>query len=71
MALAEMEKGKITGLQYHMDATNTRAKGKLYIKYDDLNIKLLKKDDEKNKYKTKFFPTLAAGVLLKDSNPAE
>ena len=52
-----------------MDATNTHARGKLFIKYDDLKIKLLKKDDDKNKYKTKFFPTLAAGVLLKGSNP--
>ena len=69
MALAEMEKGKITGLQYHMDATNTQAHGTLFLKYDDLEIKLLKKDDDKNKYKTKFFPTLAAGVLLKGSNP--
>jgi len=69
MALAEMEKGKITGLQYHMDATNTHARGKLFIKYDGLKIKLLKKDDDKNKYKTKFLPTLAAGVILKDSNP--
>ncbi len=69
MALAEMEKGKITGLQYHMDATNTHARGKLFLKYEDLKIKLLKKDDDKNKYKTKFFPTLAAGVLLKGSNP--
>ncbi len=68
MALAEMERGKITGLQYHMDATNTRAHGKLFLTYDDLKIKLLKKDDDKNKYKTKFFPTLAAGVLLKGSN---
>jgi len=69
MALAEMKKGKIKELQYHMDADNTHARGKLYLKYDDLKIKLLKKDDDKNKYKTKFFPTLAAGVILKDSNP--
>jgi hypothetical protein len=69
MALAELEKGKITELKYHMDATNTHARGTLFLKYDDLGIKLLKKDDDKNKYKTKFLPTLAAGVLLKNSNP--
>ncbi len=69
MALAELEKGKITSLQYHMEATNRHARGKLFMKYDDLKVKLLKKDEDKNKYKTKFFPTLAAGVLLKDSNP--
>jgi len=69
MALAELEKGKINSLQYQMEATNTQARGTLYIKYDDLKLKLLKKDEDKNKYKTKLIPTLAAGVLLKESNP--
>ena len=69
MALAELEKGKINSLQYKMDATNTKARGTVFIKYEDLKIKLLKKDEDKNKYKQKFLPTLAAGVLLKDSNP--
>ncbi len=69
MALAELEKGKINSLQYKMDATNTKARGTVVIKYEDLKIKLLKKDENKNKYKQKFLPTLAAGVLLKDSNP--
>jgi Domain of Unknown Function (DUF748) len=69
MALAELEKGKINSLQYNMDATNTKARGTVNIKYEDLKIKILKKDESKNKYKQKFLPTLAAGVLLKDSNP--
>jgi hypothetical protein len=69
MALAELEKGKINSLQYQMDATNTKARGTVFIKYEDLKIKILKKDENKNKYKQKFLPTLAAGVLLKDSNP--
>jgi hypothetical protein len=69
MALAELEKGKINSLQYKMNATNTKARGTVFIKYDDLKIKILKKDEDKNKYKQKFLPTLAARVLLKDSNP--
>jgi hypothetical protein len=69
MALAEMNKGKISWLQYHLDATNTRGKVKLVLKYDELSIKLLKKDKDKNKYKTKFLPTLATRILLKGSNP--
>ena len=69
MALAELDKGKINGLQYHLNATNTRGKGKLILTYENLSIKLLKKDDRKNKYKTKLLPTVAAGILLKESNP--
>ena len=69
MALAELNKGKITGLSYHLDATNLIAKGKLKLTYDNLSLKLLKKDDDKNKYKTKFLPTLATGFILKEANP--
>lgn len=69
MALAELDKGKITGLSYHLDATNLNAKGRLKLTYNNLSLKLLKKDDDKNKYKTKFLPTLASGLVLKDANP--
>jgi hypothetical protein len=57
-------------LQFHLNATNTHAKGKLTLLYNDLSIRLLKKDDDKNKYKTKVLPTLAAGLVVKDSNPS-
>ncbi len=69
MALAELKKGKITGLSYHLDANNLNAKGRLKLTYQDLSLNLLKKDDDKNKYKTKFLPTLATGFVLKDANP--
>ncbi len=71
MALAEIRTGKISKLTYHLNATNTTASGDLLFVYDDLSIKLLKKDEDKNKYKTKFLPTLAAGLVLKDSNPKD
>lgn len=69
MALAEVDKGKISKLQYHLEATNTSAKGRLLLLYDDLSLKLLKKDDDKNVYKTKLLPTLVADLALKGSNP--
>jgi len=69
MALAEMNKGKINKLIYHMEANNISVKGDLILLYNNLSVKLLKKDDKKNKYKTKVFSSLAAGLLLKKSNP--
>ncbi len=69
MALAELNKGKINSLQYHLDATNVKGNGKLMLRYENLSVRILKKDDDKNKYKTKVLPTLAAGLLVKDSNP--
>jgi hypothetical protein len=69
MALAELDRGRINQLVYHLDATNTKGKGNLDFLYEDLSVKLLKKDDDKNQYKTKGLPTLAAGLLIKHSNP--
>ncbi len=45
--------------------------GKLTFLYSNVKVILLKKDEEQNKYKTKVLPTLAAGLLIKDSNPAK
>jgi hypothetical protein len=70
MALAELDKGNIDQLIYHFDATNLEGTGTLEFRYRDLSVRLLKKDDDKNLYKTKGLPTLAAGILLKHSNPA-
>jgi hypothetical protein len=69
MALAELDKGKINRLIYHLEANNRNAKGNLEFLYEDFSLKLLKKDDEKNVYKTKALPTLAAGLVIKHSNP--
>jgi hypothetical protein len=69
MALAEIEKGEITGLQYTLDANNTQGKGRLLFTYEDLKVKLLKKDDDQNRYKTRLLPTIAAGIVVKKSNP--
>ena len=71
MALAKVDEGEIRGLNYHISATNTHATGKLTLLYDGLNVKLLKKDEQKNKYKTKALPTLAAGIVMKKSNPQD
>jgi hypothetical protein len=69
MALAELKKGKINSLAFHLDATNTQGRGKLLLHYENLSVRLLKKDEDKNKYKTKVIPTLAAGLIVKDANP--
>ena len=71
MALAKIDRGKIQGLRYHLDANKMHGVGKLTFLYSNVKVILLKKDEEQNKYKTKVLPTLAAGLLIKDSNPAK
>jgi hypothetical protein len=69
MGLARMEKGRIDNLYFNFSATDSSSAGKLLIRYQDIRISLLKKDKEENKYDKKGLASLAAGILLKRSNP--
>ncbi len=71
LALARVDKGKIQSLSYHLDANKMHGVGKLTFLYSDVKLILLKKDDANNKYKTKVLTTMAAGLLVKASNPAK
>jgi hypothetical protein len=71
MALAKIERGQIQGLSYHLDADKMHGIGKLTLLYSDLKVTLLKKDAAQNKYKPRLFSTFAAGLLVKNSNPAK
>jgi hypothetical protein len=70
MGLARIDKGRIDGLTYDLNADHFHAKGKLSFLYKDIKVALLKRDDSDSGFRTRFLPTLAAGLLLKDSNPA-
>jgi hypothetical protein len=71
MALAKVDKGKIQSLSYQLAANKMHGVGNLTFLYSDAKLILLKKDDADNKYKTKILTTLAAGLIIKDSNPAK
>ena len=70
MGLARIDRGKINGLTYDLNADHKAAKGKLVFLYQDIKVALLKKDNSDDGFKTRFLPTLAAGLLVKDSNPS-
>jgi len=69
MALAEIENGQITGLQYSLSANNTFGQGNLLLTYQNLKLKLLKKSKNHINYQTRLLPTIAANVVIKKSNP--
>jgi hypothetical protein len=69
MALARIDKGKIDNWHLQLNANDHEADGTLLFLYHDLKVTLLKKDDDNNKYRKKIFPTIAAGFLVKGSNP--
>jgi hypothetical protein len=70
MALAEIKKGQIKYLEFHLNATNLKSSGTLKFCYDDLNLNLLKKDEDENKYKNKILPSLLASMVIRKSNPS-
>ncbi|MDP9042667.1 MAG: hypothetical protein M3N30_11860 [Bacteroidota bacterium] len=69
MGLVELDRGKIEGLQYHLEATDTKGQGRLTLIYHDVKLKILKKNKDKNTYQAKVLPTLASRIVLKESNP--
>ena len=69
MGLARIEKGNIKNVHFNFDGDSYGTNGNLTILYDDIKVSLLKKNNEENKYQKKFLPTLAAGLLVKKSNP--
>ncbi len=70
MGLARIDNGEINGLTYDMNGDHSKATGKLLFLYKDIKVALLKKDNSEDGFKTRFLPTLAAGILVKKSNPA-
>lgn len=68
MALARVDKGNIDRLEFHLQADSYHCHGPLLFLYRDLKIALLKKDKEEDKYKKKGLPSLAANIIMKNSN---
>jgi hypothetical protein len=71
MGLARLEKGNVSKMQFNFTGNDSSSDGKLTILYNDLKISLLKKDKEQNKYDKKFLPSLAANIIVKNSNPGK
>ncbi|HEX4851391.1 MAG TPA: hypothetical protein VFV08_11320, partial [Puia sp.] len=68
MALARIDKGEIDHLNFHLNGNDSQSNGKLLFLYHDLQISLLKKT-EGNNFKKKGIPSLAANIVIKNSNP--
>ena len=71
MALVEINSGIITSLDFNLFGNDNRAKGIIRLLYDDLKIKVLKKDEESNEYKTKKMMSLMANIAVINANPVK
>jgi hypothetical protein len=70
MGPARIEKGVIHSLQFNLAATDYAMSGKVTMLYDDLKVAVLQKDDDTKEVKKKKLASLAANVMIKNSNPS-
>ncbi|WP_207533815.1 hypothetical protein [Desertivirga arenae] len=70
LALLRINAGKISGASFSVNANYRNAKGKLILKYKDLNIGLLRIDSNKVLHKQMLRSLVANNVLLKEANPS-
>lgn len=70
LALLRINSGKISEAKFSVNADYRHSKGKLIVKYKDLNIGLLRIDSNKVLHKQMLRSLVANNVLLKESNPS-
>jgi hypothetical protein len=70
MGPARIEKGTINSLSFNLAGSNTAMTGDVKMLYDDLKVSLLQKDDETKKLEKKKLASLAANIMIKNSNPS-
>lgn len=69
MALIKISSGKVNSLDFNLNGNNSSAKGDFLMKYDNLNVDVLKIDKETKKIKKRGLLSMAANLVVKDSNP--
>ena len=69
MALIKVNSGKVNSLDFNFNGNNNGAKGDFIMKYDNLNVDVLKIDKETKKIKKRGLLSMAANLVVKDSNP--
>jgi hypothetical protein len=69
MALVEINSGTIRSLDFNLIADNYKAKGIIQLLYDDLTIKILKKEETGGPYKARKMISLLANITIVNANP--
>ena len=69
MALIKVNSGKITSINFNVTGNNTKAAGDFTMTYENLKVDVLKRDKNTNVVKKRGLASLAANVIVKNSNP--
>lgn len=71
MGPARIEKGRINQLSFNLQGNSANMTGDVKMLYDDLKVSLLQKDDESKKLEKKKLASLAANIMIRNSNPSK
>jgi hypothetical protein len=71
MAMVMTSSGKINSLDFNMRGNLKGAGGKIVLKYEDLNVILMKKDEQENFKKMGLISLFANALLLERANPSK
>ncbi len=69
MALMRLNTGTINSLDFNFKGNNYGAGGKMVMKYSDLKVDVLKRDEESGGVKKKGLKSLLANIIVKNDNP--
>ncbi|WP_207512073.1 hypothetical protein [Longitalea luteola] len=71
MAMVEINSGNINSLDFNLIGNDYNARGIVRLLYNDLKIKILKKDQEEKEIKNRKMVTLLANMAILDANPGK
>lgn len=71
LAMVKTNSGKINSMEFSMKGNVDEASGTLKINYEDLNVILLKKEEEENFKRMGLVSLIANALLLKSDNPSD
>ena len=72
LALASVQSGRVTKLDFNIDANVVQSSIKMQLHYDDLQVNVLKVNDETGQLKKRgFLSRVANNVVLNENNPKQ
>jgi hypothetical protein len=69
MALMRLNTGTINSIDFNFWGNDTIAKGDFTMKYQDLKVDILKRDEDSREIKKKGLKSLLANLIVKNNNP--
>lgn len=70
MGLIKINSGKINSLDFNLRGNDNKASGDFVMEYNDLNVAVMKIDKDTKKVKKRGLLSMAANLVVKNSNPS-